>query len=130
LGQWLVTALPTNSAKQTNRRMKQLGILIALAASSTAIAAPAPDLSPITTSKSVPQFGGCFVAAQERAGLAWSYVPKPHGGTFSNLGAIGAQSSYFLAISDRGNARELRLEAADAAGRVDLNVARAVSQCA
>ena len=111
--------------------MKQLGILIALAASSTAIAAPTPGhLSPITTSKSVSQFGGCFVAAQERAGLAWSYVPKPHGGTFSNVGAMGAASLYFLAISDRGNARELRLEAADAAGRVDQNVARAVSQCA
>ena len=110
--------------------MNQLGILIALAASSTAIAVPAPALSPISTSKSVAQFGGCFVAAQERAGLAWSYVPKPHGGTFSNLGVKGAASVYFLAVSDRGNARELRLEAADAAGHVDQNVARAVSQCA
>jgi hypothetical protein len=110
--------------------MKQLGIIVALAASTSAIAAPAPAASTVTTNKSVAQFGGCFVAAQEHAGLAWSYVPKPHGGTFSNVGAMGAASLYFLAISDRGNARELRLEAADAAGRLDQNVARAVSQCA
>ena len=111
--------------------MKQLGILIALAASSTAIAAPTPGhLSPITTSKSVSQFGGCFVAAQERAGLAWSYVPKPHGGTFSNVGNTGATGLYFLAVSDRGSARELRLEPAAPASSIDARVSRAVSRCA
>lgn len=130
LGQSLVTALPTISERQTSGRMKKLGILIALAASSTAIAAPAPGVPPITTAKSVAEFGGCFIAAQERAGLAWSFVPKAHGGTFSNMGAQGASNSYFLAVADRGKARELRLEAADGSGRVDQDVARAVSRCA
>jgi hypothetical protein len=110
--------------------MKQLGIIVALAASTSAIAAPPPAASSVTTHKSVAEFGGCFVAAQERAGLAWSYVPKPHGGTFSNVGNTGATGLYFLAVSDRGSARELRLEPAAPASSIDARVSRAVSRCA
>lgn len=110
--------------------MKQLGTIAALAASTSAIAAPAPAASTVTTNKSVAEFGGCFVAAQERAGLAWSYVPKPHGGTFSNVGAMGAAGAYFLAVSDRGSDRELRLQPAGSASGIDARVVRAVSRCA
>jgi hypothetical protein len=110
--------------------MKQLGILIALAASTPAIAASASGVPPIATDKSVAEFGGCFVAAQDGAGLAWSYVPKPHGGTFSNVGAKGETGLYFLAVADLGPARELRLEPASSALSIDARVIRAVSKCA
>jgi hypothetical protein len=113
--------------------MKQVGILtlVSVIASAAAPAAPAPSSgAAIATSKSVAQFGGCFVEAQDRAALAWSYVPKADGGTFSNVGARGATSLYFLAVSDRGRTREIRLEAASPGSAVDSRVARAVNQCA
>ena len=56
----------------------------------------------LLTQKSLDQFGGCFVEAQDRSSMAWSFVPKADGGTFSNLGARGGANHYFLAVSDRG----------------------------
>jgi hypothetical protein len=111
--------------------MKQVGLitLVSVIASAAAPAAPARQGASVATSKSVAQFGGCFVAAQERASLAWSYVPKPHGGTFSNVGATGVARPYFLAVSDRGPKRVIRLEPANASAPVDPRVASAVDQC-
>lgn len=113
--------------------MKQFAI-VALATAIVSPAAPAAGTQQASasaaTSKSVAQFGTCFVAAQERASLPWSWVPKPHGGTFSNLGAQRAGSAYFLAVSDRGASRAIRLEPADRALPVDARVAHAVDQCA
>jgi len=106
--------------------MKQVGILTLVSVMATAAAPVIPDRSAgatEVTGKSVEQFGGCFAAAQDRAGLAWAYVPKGDGGTFSNLGAKGARDLYFLAVTDRGRVREIRLETA---GR---QVARAVDRC-
>jgi hypothetical protein len=108
--------------------MKRVGLLILVAAIASTAAPAAPTAT--ATSKSVEQFDGCFAAAQERASLPWSYVPKPHGGTFSNFGAADAKSVYFLAVSDHGATRELRLEAAETVSSTDARVARAVNQCA
>jgi hypothetical protein len=105
-----------------------IAAILGLAAWGSAAAAPA--LAPSATSKSVAGFGTCFVAAQERASLAWSFVPNAHGGTFSNLGAKGVTSAYFLVVSDRGARRELRLEPVTATAGLDARVVRAVGQCA
>ena len=110
--------------------MKQFGIfaLVSVAASA---AAPTPQAAhqPVTleTSKTVQQFGGCFVNAQDRAALAWSYIPQSRGGTFSNFGARGAQAPYFLAVLDRGSGRQVRLETAGST--IDPRVSGAVDQC-
>jgi hypothetical protein len=111
--------------------MKQIGIvtLVSVIACAAAPGAPpAPRGVTFATSKSVEQFGGCFVAAQERSSLAWSYVPRSDGGTFSNVGARASGSPYFLAVADRGAVRQLRLEPASAAA-VDPRIARALDQC-
>ena len=111
--------------------MKQVGIvtLISVAASAAApVANRAADGATFETSKSVAQFGGCFVEAQDRAARAWSFIPKGDGGTFSNLGAKGASAPYFLAVSDRGTVRQVRLEPA-AGAQLDRNIAKAVGQC-
>jgi hypothetical protein len=112
--------------------MKQVGIVILISVAASAAApvahARAGTLS-FETSKSVAQFGGCFVGMQDRAAHAWAFVPKGNGGTFSNVGAREAQGLYYLAISDRGSVRQLRLEAASASSPLDRNIARAVDQC-
>lgn len=111
--------------------MKQVGIvtLISVAASAAApVSYRAADAATFETSKSVAQFGGCFVDAQERAARAWSFIPTSNGGTFSNLGAKGASAPYFLAVSDHGRVRQLRLEAARGSA-LDHNIAKAVGQC-
>lgn len=112
--------------------MKQVGI-VTLVSVAAAAAAPAPRApqSPATfaTAKSVEQFGGCFVDAQDRAGSAWSYVPRSDGGTFSNAGARGVAQPYYLAVYDRGSTRQLRLEAAGAGSPFDARVVKAVDQC-
>ena len=107
--------------------MRQMAIVtLACVAASAATAAPTLDgaESTVMTGKSVEQFAGCFVAAQDRAGSAWSFIPKGDGGTFSNAGAKSARSVYFLAVSDRGSAREIRLEAA-----TDPRLARTIDRC-
>jgi hypothetical protein len=112
--------------------MKQIGIvtLISVAASAAAPVAHATrDTVMLETSKTVAQFGGCFVQLQDRAARAWAFIPKGDGGTFSNLGARDAREPYFLAVSDRGAVRQLRLEPASAGTPVERDVAKAVDQC-
>ena len=111
--------------------MKQVGIvtLVSVAASAAApVSYRAVDRATFETSKSVAQFGGCFVEAQDRAARAWSFVPKGDGGTFSNLGARGASAPYFLAVAARGTVRQVRLELVVGA-QLDRNIAKAVDQC-
>lgn len=113
--------------------MKQVGILtlVSVIASAAAPVAPAAhDGVELATPKSVAQFGGCFVASQQRADLPWSYVPKADGGTFSNVGAKRAGNVYFLAVSDRGAVREIRLEAGGPGAPVNAGEARVVNRCA
>jgi len=112
--------------------MKQVGIvtLISVAASAAApVSHAARDAVTLETSKTVAEFGGCFVQAQDRAARAWAFIPKADGGTFSNLGARPARVPYFLAVSDRGAVRQLRLEPASAGTAVDGEVAKAIDQC-
>ena len=112
--------------------MKHFGIvtLVSVAASAAAPGSNAGHAAVTReTSRTVEQFGGCFVDAQERAALAWSYVPQSRGGTFSNFGARGARAHYFLAVLDTGSVRRLRLETPSASSSIDPRVARAVDQC-
>lgn len=112
--------------------MKQVGIVVLVSVAASA-AAPGPRAphTPLTvaTTKTVEQFGGCFVNRQERASLAWSYIPQSRGGTFSNFGARGARAPYFLAVLDRGSTRQVRLEGASAGSGIDPRVSMAVDQC-
>ena len=112
--------------------MKQVGIFVLVSVAASA-AAPSPRAAhkPVTleTTKTVEQFAGCFVNAQDRASLAWSYIPQSRGGTFSNFGAGVARAPYFLAVLDRGSKREIQLEAASAGSGIDPRVAGAVDQC-
>lgn len=92
--------------------MKDFGIVALLSVIVNA-AAPRLDAPPapvLTTAKSAQAFTDCFARSQDRQSAAWAFVPKKHGGTFSNLGASSAAAPYFLVISDRGERREIRIE--------------------
>jgi hypothetical protein len=104
-------------------------LLSCLAVSAASAAAPsAGGAVARSTAKPANQFVACFVAAQDRAAQPWSFVPRDSGGgTFSNAGAKGVASPYFLRIADRGSRREIRLEATSAASGAP--VLRAVDRC-
>ena len=108
--------------------MKDFGIVTLLSVVITAVAprsdmpTPAPAL---TTAKSTQAFADCFARSQDQQEIAWAYVPKPHGGTFSNLGAASVARPYFLLISDRGARREIQLQNAAPGGAQE----RGVRQC-
>jgi len=100
---------------------------LAVSAASAAVPA-AGDAVARSTAKPANQFVACFVADQDQAAQPWSFVPRDSGGgTFSNLGAKGVTSPYFLRIADRGSRREIRLEATNAAS--GASVLRAVDRC-
>jgi hypothetical protein len=108
-----------------------LGLILAgVAASVVSAAAPVPGGTvERSTAKSADQFAACFVQTQDRATAPWWFVPKDNGGgTFSNLGAKGVTSPYFLDVRELGSRREIRLELASASG--GASVARAVESCA
>jgi hypothetical protein len=79
----------------------------------TAIAAAQPALDePLlraSTAKSLNEFGTCFTRAQDQASREWAFVPTPSGGTFSNAGAVGATSPYWLRVSEGQPLNEIRL---------------------
>jgi hypothetical protein len=96
---------------------------LAVSAASTPLAPPSGDR---VTTKGVQPFAQCFTAAQDRAGRAWSFVPKENGGgTFSNAGANGVSRPYFLDVADRGSMRVVRLSSAGA----DRSILLAVDHC-
>ena len=107
--------------------MRDIGIvtLLSVAATAAAPVLPAARTAPLMTAKSTEQFAGCFADTQKRRAAAWWFVPNGRGGTFSNLGAAGVSSPYFVVISDRGPSREIRLENAPAG----TPEAKGVSQC-
>jgi hypothetical protein len=92
----------------------------------SAASVPSAPTRSFQTAKSIDQFASCFADTQDRSALAWWYVPKDDGGTFSNLGSRTLQSAYFVVVSDRGAKREVRLEGN---GASEIAVNRAVSQC-
>ena len=101
--------------------------LIGLAVSAAPASAGTRGITRVTA-KPVEFFAQCFAAAEERASKAWSFIPNERGGgTFSNVGAKGVASPYFLRIADRGSRREIRLEASNAAS--GASILRAVDRC-
>lgn len=107
--------------------MKDFGIVVLLSVIVNA-AAPRPDvpvLPVLTTAKSTQAFANCFARSQDRQSAAWAFVPKKHGGTFSNLGASSPAAPYFLVISDRGERREIQLQNAAPDGAQE----KGVQQC-
>lgn|SRR4051794_34386321 len=107
--------------------MKDFG-MVALISVVIAAAAPATDTQRpplLTTAKSTEAFADCFARSQDRQTAAWAYVPRAHGGTFSNLGAASTAAPYFLLISDRGTRREIELQHAAPNGAQE----RGVMQC-
>ena len=108
--------------------MKSLGIVTALSVAATALA-PGAQSQPAKgteTAKSVQAFAECFTQAQDRRAAAWAYVPNRSGGTFSNLGAAGVGTPYFIMISDRGSRRTILIDNVAA----ESPAAWGVSQCA
>ena len=88
---------------------------LAVPAASAAVPAGGDTLAR-TTSKPTAQFAACFAGAEERAAQRWSFVPKENGGgTFSNVGAAGVSSPYYVKVADLGSRRVIGLEAASAA---------------
>lgn len=107
--------------------MKDFGIVAVVSAIISA-GAPASSVHQrplLTTAKSTETFAHCFARSQDRQAVAWAYVPRAHGGTFSNLGAASAAAPYFLLISDRGTRREIELQNAASNGAQE----RGVMQC-
>lgn len=77
-----------------------------------------------TTDKAVQPFAKCFADTQDRAAMPWWFVPKANGGgTFSNAGAAGVRTPYFIDIADKGMRREVRLTSAGG------DIVRAVDRC-
>lgn len=113
----------------TEALMKRMTISLLALAAWPAVAAPLESAQPRVTNRPVEQFVGCFVASQKRASLPWSFVPKDHGGTISNLGASERAAIYFVGISDRGARREVRIEYASAAAPASRAIIGAVDQC-
>ena len=104
--------------------MRQTAAVLVLFAALSSAAPAQQALAPRVTAKGVDSFVQCFVAAQEQASAAWSYVPRENGGgTFSNAGAAGVRHPYLLEVADRGSRREIRL------AEGDLTVLRAVDRC-
>jgi|KBSMisStandDraft_5_1062788.scaffolds.fasta_scaffold2545325_1 hypothetical protein len=107
------------------KQVMRLGLL-ALVGCGVASSAGAEPETALSTTKGVEPFAQCFVAAQDRVGHAWAFVPKESGGgTFSNVGASGVRQPYFIDVADRGATREIRLAAA---GR-DRLLVLAVQRC-
>lgn len=105
--------------------MREIGIVTLLSVAVTA-AAPGPQAyrpAVYVTPKSTQDFASCFARSQDRHGAAWWFVPRDHGGTFSNLGARNSAATYFLVINDRGTKREIALDQRNpaAAAREALN---------
>lgn len=107
--------------------MKDFGLVVLLSVIVNAAAprADAPALPVLTTAKSTQTFADCFARSQDRQSAVWAFVPKAHGGTFSNLGASSPAAPYFLLISDRGARREIQLQNAARGGAQE----KGVQQC-
>lgn len=107
--------------------MKAFGIvtLISVVAVAAAPTPPAARGLSFATMKSTEEFADCFSKVQDRRAVPWWFVPKDHGGTFSNAGAAAAGKPYLLLISDRDGRRVIQLQNASSEGPE----ARAVNQC-
>ena len=104
--------------------MRQTAAVLVLFAALSSAAPAQQAAPPRITAKGVDSFAQCFVAAQEQASAAWSYVPKENGGgTFPTAGAAGVHHPYLLEVADRGSRREIRL------AEGDRRVLRAVDRC-
>jgi hypothetical protein len=104
--------------------MRQTAVVLVLFATLSSAAPAQRALAPRVTGKAADSFAQCFVASQEQAAIAWSYVPREGGGgTFSNAGAVGVRHPYMLEVADRGTRREIRL------AEGDRSVLRAVDRC-
>jgi hypothetical protein len=107
--------------------MREIGLVTLLSVAVTA-AAPSPRdyrAAISVTPKSTEDFASCFARSQDRRGKAWSFVPRDHGGRFSNLGNRSGAATYFLVINDRGTRREVELNPVSPSG----GQREAVSQC-
>src|SRR5438270_627221 len=103
-----------------------LSVIIPAAAPSSATLPDYQSVKSFVTVKSTDQFASCFADTQDRGGLAWAYIRKDDGGTFSNLGPRSLSSAYFVVVSDRGTRRDVRLEGN---GAKEVGINRAVDQC-
>jgi hypothetical protein len=107
--------------------MREIGLITLLSVAVTA-AAPGPQgyrPAVYVTPKSTGDFESCFARSQDRRHAAWWFVPRDHGGTFSNLASKSGAATYFLVIDDRGNRRELALDQQSAA----KGVREALNEC-
>ena len=100
-----------------------------LAPSAARAARPGVFKDVARTTKSLDAFGKCFVAAQERASRAWSFVPSKDGGTFSDVGSPNNQIGYFLHIQGSGPAFRLRLEWAGTERSAIAPILNSVDHC-
>jgi hypothetical protein len=114
--------------RRTESRQFVLSVVCGLAMSAAAVAAPLPQQGlSRATAKGTERFAICFATSQDRSAQPWWFVPKAHGGTFSNLGARDVAEPYFVDIADKGATREVRVTLASASA--DRSVLRAVDSC-
>ncbi|MEP6983038.1 MAG: hypothetical protein ABI853_05265 [Sphingomicrobium sp.] len=102
-----------------------VGVLFLLIAASQSAAIPLLDAKSV---RPVADFGACFTRAEERSGRAWAFMPRAHGGTFTDSGARGAPASYWLQVRGAGAATHVRLFGAGSAA-ASSPVIEAVEQC-
>lgn len=82
-----------------------------------------------TTTKSVPAFRDCFVAAQGRARNVLSFIPNERGGVFSNDGAARIGNAYTLRIIENGRFRTVIMNPANPLAAPMPPVAAAIEKC-
>jgi hypothetical protein len=109
--------------------MNQFAALTAVACSLGAPASGADYSLTKSTTKSLEAFERCFLAAEEGATNAWSFVPNEHGGVFSNEGAANVGNSYRLQLLDNGRTRTIRLVPANPTKAPMPPVAAAIDKC-
>jgi hypothetical protein len=102
-----------------------LGVTILLAAVAALQPVPPGAVMHASTTRSLDQFGSCFVRTQEAAGRAWSFVPSVNGGMFSNAGAQGIGTPYLLKFVEGEGANHVRLFAASSRA----GIAAAIERC-
>lgn len=95
---------------------------------SVAAVAAAPTSSPsdsLVTHKSAQEFADCVAQNEGGRATPWWFVPKEHGGTFSNLGAATDRKAFVVFIRDDAGRREIAMQDA----KLNDPTRKAVIQC-
>lgn len=105
--------------------MLSVSILLLMMATQSGQATPIAHAS---TAKALNDFGSCFTHIQDRASRAWAFMPTHSGGIFTNAGAAGAATIYWLQVNTSQHGNQVRLFTAPGSGAPAI-LTEAIDQC-